>query len=129
MHGEHAELFTYALHADQLKCLDSSGALKPLKLSHYSSATGIDREPYIALDFKIGDRSVRFCIESLLGHFCIQNRNVSWDGLSELHALLSGAGGFKVNENSLTKTTTADSIEKDLTELAQLLSTLPQQPS
>jgi hypothetical protein len=129
MHASHAELFTYALYHETLRALDADGALKPLKLSLYHSVNGIDEEPYVPLDFKLGEQLIRFRIGFTSGRYTIESFRGSWDELSDLRDLLCASGGFTAGTCTLTKTTTRDSIKTALIDLAQLLSQLsPQLP-
>ncbi len=122
MHASHAELFTYALYHEVLVDLDTKGALKPLNLAHYHTVNGIDEEPYIPLDFKLGDDSIRFRVGFSGGRFAIECRRASWDGLSDLRDELCGSGGFTDSSYVLRKPVARDSITTALTDLAQLLS-------
>lgn len=124
MHASHAELFTYALYHEELRALDANGALMPLKLSPYHTVNGIEEEPYIPLDFKLGEHLIRFRVWFTSGRYTIESFRGSWDELSELRDLLCTSGGFAAGTCKLTRTTTRESIKAVLLELAQLLSTL-----
>lgn len=124
MSAYHAELFTYALYHEELRDLKASGALEPLKVAPYRVVNGVEEEPCILLDFKLGDESIRFRIESSGNRYTIESFRVSWDGLSDLRDLLRDSGGFAGGACTLSKSVSRDSIAAALTDLAKRLSTL-----
>ena len=127
MNGFHAELFSYSLYHDVLSPLDKNGSLKRLKPSGYYAVKGTDQEPYFRLNFDHGDCDLRFLVEFKNRRFHTRINRSAVDPFPKLHALLCGAGGFIEGDHVLSKNSTSDAIKDSLIDLAELLSTLPEE--
>ncbi|RBP43606.1 uncharacterized protein DUF262 [Roseimicrobium gellanilyticum] len=125
MKGMYAELFSYTLHHTVLQKLQKNGSLKPLEPFGYLSVSGRDHQPSIPLKFIYGGEELWFWIGFQGGRYYLSTGRGKLNEFPELHTLLCSAGGFTDGEKSLSKHMFPDAIEPAVSELAQLLATLP----
>lgn len=115
MNGLHAELFSFALHAD----LSSQAKdLKPLEVGPYESVFGASEEPYFLVSLNSPEHPINFRIDSKAGEF---NLTV-YQAQAEWHAGLQDALehlGFNVQGGMLVCSTPRDRIHELMRQIAE----------
>lgn len=120
MNGNHAELFSYALHLE-LWPLCENGRFAPLKRLPYCETSGTEIEPYVKLSYEGLSYTAIFAIESTLGAFRIYLMHPSPEAVAALSTMLTNGGGFTEENGALSMISTREAILETLDKLASSL--------
>lgn len=124
MNGAHAELFSYALYYE-LRASVVAAKFAPLKLESYQSVSGTDYEPYVLLSCDLPKCRLRFGIASASGQFRISLIEANGKAVPQAVAVLRSKAEFTGPDQSLTRLSSRQNIQKVLQTAATLLAGLP----
>ncbi len=116
MNGTHAELFSFALHAQLTAEADG---LSPLEVGPYQSVTGAWEEPHFVLRLDHPTHPIHFRVESKNGKFNVTVDRALVERHDSLLKALEGRLGFNVQGGMLVCSTPRDKVHELMRQIAE----------